>query len=594
MLNSIDYGRSGLPMEMPPGVDPAEFHKQIESARQSQQPPPKPAPTFTGSPTQIASAITNQFIWGQHQAPLPSDGLQQVVDGLSAAVADPNAMTQKMIGLAEAMLRNGPGGGTDGIILDYTAAKLALEVAEQPDSQKHGLSERVTMPDNGQDTYNVVITPGAPGGIGNGYAVLFKKEHGTFLSQVMGAVDNIVTPIVDVAAFFQPELAPLAIGLNVAQGAQDLANGNDLGGALALAGALGGGLSQLGKAGEIASSIGNDGSIIADAAGTGQGISGAIQASQQGNLVAAIASALGGAGNAFAGVDGYLLDQSNTLATPVTNELRLLSRGALTGSALAGVVTAVQGGNVAGALAALTTAAGNAGITPNELLRALLSGGGTATSVNTGIKLAQAEDSENSDAFGLPLNQISQEQITSEYYNLQAKLAAVDPSNPLAAPDLAAPGWQPSANDLAKLQGALEAYSAAPGQSLLPQTQLPNTETPGLTAYGTLSNAENATIDPNKLDGYALNLEHPVGGNKATVFQSALGYNQSNSDGLLQQLQQGLTVYPAIPGVVDQYGSRFTVNIPVTGPNGNTVTVTTGWIYTPGSTTPALTTLFVK
>ncbi|HQT90274.1 MAG TPA: hypothetical protein PK677_17365 [Acidiphilium sp.] len=108
------------------------------------------------------------------------------------------------------------------------------------------------------------------------------------------------------------------------------------------------------------------------------------------------------------------------------------------------------------------------------MLRALLSGGGTAASVNTGIKLAQAEDSENSDAFGLPLNQISQEQITSEYYNLQAKLAAVDPSNPLAAPDLAAPGWQPSVNDLAKLQGALEAYAAAPGQSLLPQVQLPN------------------------------------------------------------------------------------------------------------------------
>ncbi|HQT90276.1 MAG TPA: hypothetical protein PK677_17375, partial [Acidiphilium sp.] len=85
-------------------------------------------------------------------------------------------------------------------------------------------------------------------------------------------------------------------------------------------------------------------------------------------IVAAIASALGGAGNAFAGADGYLLDQSNTLSTPVTNELRLLSRSALTGSALAGVLTAVQGGNVAGALAALTTAAGNAGITPNPSL----------------------------------------------------------------------------------------------------------------------------------------------------------------------------------------------------------------------------------
>jgi hypothetical protein len=202
---------------------------------------------------------------GADQAPLPSDGLQQVVDGLSAAVADPNAMTQKMIGLAEAMLRNGPGGGTDGIILDYTAAKLALEVAEQPDSQKHGLSERVTMPDNGQDTYNVVITPGAPDGIGNGYAVLFKKEHGTFLSQVMGAVDNIVTPIVDVAAFFQPELTPLAIGLNVAQGAQQLAEGNVLGGVLDIGAAIAGGVGYVeGGAATTASEAGNKALAYAD------------------------------------------------------------------------------------------------------------------------------------------------------------------------------------------------------------------------------------------------------------------------------------------------------------------------------------------
>jgi hypothetical protein len=48
-----------------------------------------------------------------------------------------------------------------------------------------------------------------------------------------------------------------------------------------------------------------------------------------------------------------------------------------------------------------------------------------------------------------------------------------------------------------------------------------------------------------------------------------------------------------IPGKVDQFGARFTVDIPVVGPAGNG-TVRSGWIYKPGSNTPELTTIFVK
>lgn len=111
---------------------------------------------------------------------------------------------------------------------------------------------------------------------------------------------------------------------------------------------------------------------------------------------------------------------------------------------------------------------------------------------------------------------------------------------------------------------------------------------------GPIQNAENAQIDPRKITGYVLDPEHPVGGNKARVFESALGFNQSNADGLISQIQDGVTKYPATPGKADQFGQRFTVDIPVTGPNGNTVQVRTGWIYDPGSSTPRLTTMFVK
>jgi filamentous hemagglutinin len=111
---------------------------------------------------------------------------------------------------------------------------------------------------------------------------------------------------------------------------------------------------------------------------------------------------------------------------------------------------------------------------------------------------------------------------------------------------------------------------------------------------GILVNADQAVINPSKLTDYALNPDHPVGGNKAVVFDSSLGFNQSSADDFLAQLKQGVTKNPGTPGVVDQFGSRFTVDIPVTGQNGNKAVVRTGFIYTPGSNVPNLTTLFVK
>jgi hypothetical protein len=47
-------------------------------------------------------------------------------------------------------------------------------------------------------------------------------------------------------------------------------------------------------------------------------------------------------------------------------------------------------------------------------------------------------------------------------------------------------------------------------------------------------------------------------------------------------------------GRLDQFGQRYTVIVDITGPNGRTVPVETGWIVDPGSSVPRLVTLFVK
>ena len=111
-------------------------------------------------------------------------------------------------------------------------------------------------------------------------------------------------------------------------------------------------------------------------------------------------------------------------------------------------------------------------------------------------------------------------------------------------------------------------------------------------AYSSIG-ADKAVINPNKLTGYALNPNHPVGGHKARVFESALWFNKSNADDLMVQLQQGVKTNIPIPGKVDQYSERFTVEIPVVGPKGEGV-VTSGWIYKPSSNVPELTTISVK
>jgi hypothetical protein len=108
-----------------------------------------------------------------------------------------------------------------------------------------------------------------------------------------------------------------------------------------------------------------------------------------------------------------------------------------------------------------------------------------------------------------------------------------------------------------------------------------------------LPHAENAQIDSRKLTDYALNPDHPVGRNKARVFESTTGFTRHNHESLLRQLHQGIREQPAELGRADQYGQRYTVDIPVRGPTGS-ATVRTGWLLESGSSAPRLLTLYVK
>lgn len=114
------------------------------------------------------------------------------------------------------------------------------------------------------------------------------------------------------------------------------------------------------------------------------------------------------------------------------------------------------------------------------------------------------------------------------------------------------------------------------------------------TETGALLNAEHAVIDPKKLASYALNPEHPKGGNKARVFASALGYNPANADILATRVQQGILTAPATVLDANKFGQLMAVDMPILGANGQTAIIRTGWMYETDALVPRMTTIFVK
>ena len=108
-----------------------------------------------------------------------------------------------------------------------------------------------------------------------------------------------------------------------------------------------------------------------------------------------------------------------------------------------------------------------------------------------------------------------------------------------------------------------------------------------------LPNYQKAVIPKEKLEGYALNKNHPTGRDKAVAFEKYLGYTTDNQEELIGQVRQGLEKYQAKGRKVTQYGKPYEVAMMITGANGETARVKSGWIIDKGSDTPRLVSLYV-
>lgn len=107
-----------------------------------------------------------------------------------------------------------------------------------------------------------------------------------------------------------------------------------------------------------------------------------------------------------------------------------------------------------------------------------------------------------------------------------------------------------------------------------------------------IPNAHRAVIHPDKLRKYVLNPSNEIGAHKARVFKSALGFTQENADELASQLLSGLPGAPAVARRSTEYGTPYSVDIPVSGPAGAAI-VRTGWHVDTGSDVPRLVSAYV-
>lgn len=102
------------------------------------------------------------------------------------------------------------------------------------------------------------------------------------------------------------------------------------------------------------------------------------------------------------------------------------------------------------------------------------------------------------------------------------------------------------------------------------------------------------TIDPRKLTEYALDPEHPLGCHKAYVFERVLGFTMSTYEPLLAQIERAALAAEAHLARTDVHGSHYTVDLNITGPEGQRAVVRTGWLVATSSGEARLTTLYVR
>lgn len=106
-----------------------------------------------------------------------------------------------------------------------------------------------------------------------------------------------------------------------------------------------------------------------------------------------------------------------------------------------------------------------------------------------------------------------------------------------------------------------------------------------------LPNADRAQIDPAKLHGYLLSLNHPIGRFKARFF-NALGFTADNWQELEQAFRIQHLTQDAQLADADQHGQRYTIRAILIGPNGQAASIVSIWFVGKSGNIPRFVTAY--
>lgn len=108
-----------------------------------------------------------------------------------------------------------------------------------------------------------------------------------------------------------------------------------------------------------------------------------------------------------------------------------------------------------------------------------------------------------------------------------------------------------------------------------------------------LPNADRAVADIEKLRDYSLNPEHDEGKHKARVFQSALGFTQSDAAILRAMVLEAARTQEATTGKFIAHGQMYVVDFITPGLRGP-VLIRTAWIVETDTDFARLVTCYVR
>jgi hypothetical protein len=108
---------------------------------------------------------------------------------------------------------------------------------------------------------------------------------------------------------------------------------------------------------------------------------------------------------------------------------------------------------------------------------------------------------------------------------------------------------------------------------------------------GPLPNAHATVIDRQKLTGYLLALDHPVGGPKA-VFFHRLGFRPSAWIELRDALLDHAKIGEVVSVIENALGKKYIVQGPLAALNGRVPLVRSVWFVEPGEQSPRLVTAY--